>query len=763
MVIMSMITRSQTPESALAHVLTILGEHPFKPIFKEAGIEDIYDLLSTLPSDLKEISILDDEANLFSLKIAQVSRIQKIKEWYEHQSAKGLGVWFLLTEKILLDFITNPPSPVVPDPVISSSNSTSNSSQSTPSGRTVLYGVKRNMSDYPKLRDDKLWLSFNRNFKVIAATHAVDEVLDSTYVPPSDEEADFNAKNTFIYSVLSQSLLTAKSRIPIRNHESTTNGQAAYRDLVQSYAEGTMASLNADQLETALKNFKADKSWTKPLATFLSTWSLKIADLETVRDKAYSDDDKRDLLVKAVTPNETLYMGVTTAKTVEATVSAVTGEKTISFERFYNIILDRALTLDSTNKSLRPRAGNPSRQANQTNQHGSSPAFQRVQKLPDFIPTAKWNSMSKSEQLAIQKKRKAQRRANKTGTLPTPSVPPVPNTVPVPAPSVPVPPAAPPSSSSTVSTMAPSVSGATTQINSTQTTSQANAQRLLALTDSQPQSIVLNGRTYTANVTYRVHRSVATNTHSLSLIDRGANGGLSGGDVWVLSQSTSDFVDVKGIADAEVKNLPLSSVAGVLQSDKGPIVGVFNQYAHYGEGISIHSPVQFEHFGLQVDDKCSALSPTSQTITTPEGYVIPLRIHHGLVYMDMYPPSYDELARLPHVMMTRDAPWDPSCMDNDGPCDELPPASLHVTRRDGQPFQPSDYTPMSHDDNLRCCLRLLNEHITVYKPKSILPYKPDYKLLRPPFGWASVDRIHDTIHNTTQWYKAEGCLPMRHH
>ena len=41
----------------------------------------------------------------------------------------------------------------------------------------------------------------------------------------------------------------------------------------------------------SLKNFD-HKSWTKPLATYLSTWSLEIADLETVHDKAYSDDDK---------------------------------------------------------------------------------------------------------------------------------------------------------------------------------------------------------------------------------------------------------------------------------------------------------------------------------------------------------------------------------------------------------------------------------------------------------------------------------------
>ena len=348
-------SKSQTPQGALEHVLSVIGKDPYAEIFVEAGIENIYDLLATDPSVLKDVSYLNDKGDLVTLKVAQRGKIAKLQSWYNHQSSKSIAVWYDLSVKILNDFIVNGvPTSIDPKPSGSSNVSAS-------SGRTVLYGVKRNMSDYPKLRDDKLWLSFNRNFEAIAATHAVDEVLDPTFVPSVEQKDDFKAKNTFLYSVLSQPLLTAKSRVPVRAHENETDGQAVYRDLVQTYAEGTMASLNAEQLETSLKNFKADKSWNKPLATFLSTWSLKLADLETVRDKTYSDPDKRDLLIKAVTPHDSLYTGVTTAKTVEATVTAMTGEDTIDFDCFYNIILDHALTLDSTNKTLWPRTGNPPR------------------------------------------------------------------------------------------------------------------------------------------------------------------------------------------------------------------------------------------------------------------------------------------------------------------------------------------------------------------------------------------------------------------
>ena len=198
-------SKSQTPEGALGHVIGVLGKDPFAEIFEEAGIENIYDLLATDPSALKDVSCLNDKGDLVVLKVAQRGKISKVQSWYNHQSSKSIAVWYELSPKILNDFISNPV------PTSSTSSSSSSSTAPVSSGQTVLYGVKRNMSDYPKLRDDKLWLSFHRNFKAIAATHAVDEVLDLTFVPSEEQKNDFKAKNTFIYSVLSQSLLTSKS------------------------------------------------------------------------------------------------------------------------------------------------------------------------------------------------------------------------------------------------------------------------------------------------------------------------------------------------------------------------------------------------------------------------------------------------------------------------------------------------------------------------------------------------------------------------
>jgi len=35
---------------------------------------------------------------------------------------------------------------------------------------------------------------------------------------------------------------------------------------------------------------------------------------------------------------------------------------------------------------------------------------------------------------------------------------------------------------------------------------------------------------------------------------------------------------------------------------QGPIIGILHQYAHYGEGTTIHSVPQLLHFGIDVDE-----------------------------------------------------------------------------------------------------------------------------------------------------------------
>ena len=106
----------------------------------------------------------------------------------------------------------------------------------------------------------------------------------------------------------------------------------------------------------------------------------------------------------------------------------------------------------------------------------------------------------------------------------------------------------------------------------------------------------------------------------------------------------------------------------------------------------------------------------------------------------MRPPTVEELHLFPHVILTSNVPWDPTISDDTN--------------------NPNDYQLDSpdRDDTVLSCV-----YATNFVPKSILPNKPNFEKLRPLFAWASADRIRDTLKVTTQWYQAEGRIPMRKH
>jgi hypothetical protein len=166
----------------------------------------------------------------------------------------------------------------------------------------------------------------------------------------------------------------------------------------------------------------------------------------------------------------------------------------------------------------------------------------------------------------------------------------------------------------------------------------------------------------TCNCTYSVNQH--KQRISGALTDGGANGGLSGSDVRVISETLSS-ANVTGIGEKSLSNLPRCTVGAVIQTNQDPIIGIFNQYVHYGKGQTIHSVNQLKHFGIIVDDTPRQFGHGKQRLETPEGYFISISIRNGLPYIDMYPPSDKELDSYPHVHFTSDMPWNPQVLDDE--------------------------------------------------------------------------------------------------
>jgi hypothetical protein len=107
---------------------------------------------------------------------------------------------------------------------------------------------------------------------------------------------------------------------------------------------------------------------------------------------------------------------------------------------------------------------------------------------------------------------------------------------------------------------------------------------------------------HTACIEYKVSYQKEHHGISPSLVDRGANSGVAGNDVRVIFK-TNLTVDIKGIDNHRCTNIDIGTVGGVIHMNKGPVIGIMNQYALLNKGSSIHSPCPFEWYKNDVNDK----------------------------------------------------------------------------------------------------------------------------------------------------------------
>ena len=190
--------------------------------------------------------------------------------------------------------------------------------------------------------------------------------------------------------------------------------------------------------------------------------------------------------------------------------------------------------------------------------------------------------------------------------------------------------------------------------------SPADIRNLLSMSSKRAPSKLPKDHQANAHVTYTVdmHRMDKPG----SLIDHGANGGVAGADVRVIA-STHRAVNIQGISEHQVTDLKIVMAGGVVQTQKGPVIAIFNQYAHIGMGKTIHSSVQLEEFGLEANEKSVCVPGGLQHIKMPDGYVLPIQIKDGLPYVALCPYTDDEWETLPHIHWTRNSDWDLAVFD----------------------------------------------------------------------------------------------------
>ena len=220
------------------------------------GVENILDLLSWEEEEAKtnttqQVFSLDDHGQGSYPRTNQTIQICGLITYMKHVFGEYMagGVrpdpfhpflpeeWSLQTSTMMRTFLVqNIPIHIGPQSVISGPISSSRPAAYSPAALELMSfkkGIKREITAYPSLKDERYFDGFKRSLFIVAKTHECSEVLDTNYTPgrePEEEEL-LEAKQTFMFSVFNTNLQTDMGKTIVRRHLASTDAQALWNEL----------------------------------------------------------------------------------------------------------------------------------------------------------------------------------------------------------------------------------------------------------------------------------------------------------------------------------------------------------------------------------------------------------------------------------------------------------------------------------------------------------------------------------------------------
>ena len=356
-----------TSQGALVHLITMVlpsDSTALTDFFNHFGILDLVDFMSLDEVDFKETySNTVSESNHLTPML--VKKLLSVQSWYAAQMSsfpdvfEDVDTFFLLTAASFNDWrrsqnhirITATPLMFDPSPVTSYDPAVVSSSTALPAPTPTApvpsfqRNVKINVADYPKLKDESQWRTFNRTLRTTAASHDTLDVLTPNFVPLVGLEEDFERKQRFMYNVFTNIILTSKGKVCVRAEYDSMNAQKVYASLLAAYNDQLSTQLNATKLRSELTIMKLDDKWRKGFETFLHHWTSKVQELETITDKAIDDETKRIWLTNTLQGQKDMDSAIRQAITTELTIGGFRGTSvttTIPWANFYNMVLSTA-------------------------------------------------------------------------------------------------------------------------------------------------------------------------------------------------------------------------------------------------------------------------------------------------------------------------------------------------------------------------------------------------------------------------------------
>jgi hypothetical protein len=524
-----------------------------------------------------------------------------------------------------------------------------------------VYKMKRMYTDYKDISKRHFFAQWIKEVKVTAHTHQCTNPLNPLYVPTTDEDkAIFAADNAFMFNVAAKTVKYPSGKTIIQRHMDDMDGQVTFTELTTDATAEVVAQINETKLEETLRAMEAhpDK-WHGTGESFLNSFETKLVQLNDSRSKPVEELEVHSWLTYFLRGHPAAMSSINQQRQLEIRFKETNPGFTRTFASFMNGIRVSLQQYDEENKFTNPskKAKAAERRANAFKRKDGKPkrdkeSFEKYKKelqaINMWLDPAAFNKLSPAAKTAHTEKTRALRQVKRGASTPT-AAPTAETTPAAPVPTVPTAPATP------------------------QTYVQAANQTETPagpVPTGVPGMYIYMGRVYKLAVARQTYKSNGNPKIYGSLVDGGCNGGLASDNVMILSENSFGKVDIVGVGDNLIKDVPLCTAAGYINTKTGPIIAIMHNYAALKKGSSIHSSVQLKDHGIMVDDTPKSQKrfdgaygrqmiriPTDETF-----YDVELKITGGLAYFEMVPPTMEQLndESIPHVHLTSDMPWDPS-------------------------------------------------------------------------------------------------------
>ena len=130
--------------------------------------------------------------------------------------------------------------------------------------------MKPDLKLFPDLKEDTPFQHWREKFETTAFGAGLGPCVDMNYahMPGTAEEEDFNARNLWLYTILTHKVHTVSGREIVRDHLVTRDGRRAFYDIICEFHQSTTADLRVDWLNRQIAAMRVNSS-TGSLLTFM--------------------------------------------------------------------------------------------------------------------------------------------------------------------------------------------------------------------------------------------------------------------------------------------------------------------------------------------------------------------------------------------------------------------------------------------------------------------------------------------------------------